>query len=202
MANSMTAKLILASASPRRKALLEQIGIQAQVKPVDIDESCREGEPAEDYVLRLAQEKAAAAFQLLSEQQRSEMVILAADTCVSLDHHILGKPEALADAQRTLGLLSGQNHQVYTGFALMAADQKFHQVVTTQVDFREISEQEIAEYWATGEPADKAGSYGIQGLGAVFVDGIRGSYSNVVGLPLAEVSAALQKFNIRHWQSV
>lgn len=198
----MAVQLILASASPRRKALLEQIGIKSQVAPVDIDESCREGEPAEDYVLRLAREKATAAFQLLTPQRQSEVVILAADTCVSLDHHILGKPESLADAQRTLGLLSGRSHQVYTGFALMASDQQFQQVVATQVDFRDIESKEIDDYWATGEPADKAGSYGIQGLGAVFVNGIRGSYSNVVGLPLAEVSSALQKFNIRHWQGV
>ena len=195
-------RLILASASPRRRALLQQIGIQAEIAPVDIDESPKADELAEHYVLRLAQEKATAAFQLLPLEHQSNAVILAADTCVSLDHHILGKPDSLDDAKRTLGLLSGQSHQVYTGFAVMTQQRTVAQVVATEVEFRTIDEIETEAYWHTGEPQDKAGSYGIQGLGAVFVKGIRGSYSNVVGLPLTEVSAALQEFNISHWQSV
>jgi len=194
-------RLILASASPRRNALLQQIGIQADIAPVDIDESCRRDEPAEQYVLRLAQEKAATALARLAKDDQPEVVILAADTCVSLDHHILGKPDSLHEAKRTLGLLSGQSHQVYTGFAIMTPQRTISQVVTTEVEFRTIDDAEIEAYWQTGEPQDKAGSYGIQGLGAVFVKGIQGSYSNVVGLPLTEVSAALQEFGISHWQS-
>lgn len=195
-------RLILASASPRRKALLEQIGIQAEVSAVDIDESCLPGEVADAYVLRLAREKAAAAFARLTVEEQAHSAILAADTCVSSEQHLLGKPASLVDAQRTLSLLSGRTHEVYTGFAVMTQQQCIYRVVTTQVTFRNISAEEIEAYWQTGEPQDKAGSYGIQGLGAIFVAGLQGSYSNVVGLPLTEVSAVLQEFGISHWQGV
>ena len=193
--------LYLCSASPRRKALLQQIGIFPEIAPVDIDESVLPSEHAEKYVYRLAQEKAAAGFEtLLKNGIDAECVVIAADTCVSCDHHILGKPASLDEAKRTLRLLSGRTHQVLTAFAVKTAHTEYAEIVATDVTFRTLSDTEIEEYWQTGEPQDKAGSYGIQGLAAIFVERISGSYSNVVGLPLAEVSLALNKFNIAPWQ--
>jgi septum formation protein len=164
-------ELILASGSPRRRELLEGLGVRFTVRPVDLDESPLPGEAPRDYVLRLAVEKAAAA---------SGELVLAADTTVVVDGEILGKPRDDEDARRMLRLLSGREHSVLTGIALGKAAE----VDETLVRFAPLSEAEIDWYVATGEPRDKAGAYAIQGLGSLFVESVEGSYSNVVGLPI------------------
>lgn len=183
-------QLVLASASPRRAELLRQIGVEYSVYPADIDESVVPGEGAEEYVRRVALEKAQA-LPLTSNQ-----VVLAADTSVVCDHHILGKPQDLSDARRMLGLLSGRSHWVYTAFALRDAAQMTVSLVATEVFFRNLSPAEIDRYWATEEPQGKAGSYAIQGYGGSFVERIKGSYSAVVGLPLCEVALGLREFGV------
>lgn len=190
------AQLILASASPRRKELLGQIGIDLIVQPVDLDETPRNGESPGDYVARLALEKAQAGFRAGG----ADLPALGSDTAVILDGEILGKPLDEEDAVRTLLRLSGRRHQVMTGVAVAKGEHCRVEVVTTEVTFAPITERLARTYWATGEPADKAGSYGIQGLGAVFVESINGSYSAVVGLPLAQTAAILKEFNIEIWQ--
>lgn len=190
------AQLILASASPRRKELLGQIGIDLIVQPVDLDETPRNGESPLDYVARLALEKAQAGFRAGG----ADLPALGSDTAVILDGEILGKPLDEEDAVRTLLRLSGRRHQVMTGVAVAKGEHCRVEVVTTEVTFAPITERLARTYWATGEPADKAGSYGIQGLGAVFVESINGSYSAVVGLPLAQTAAILKEFNIEIWQ--
>lgn len=197
-ASTDRAKLILASGSPRRKELLEQIGVSFQVQSTDIDESVLPDESPEKYVTRLSAEKALAVFQ-----HQPDKVVLAADTSVVINGRILGKPTDTQDAVDTLKMLSGQSHQVLTGVSLIAkagnedSQQKVETIVTTtQVHFLPLSEQDINEYVATGEPMDKAGSYGIQGKAALFVDRIEGSYSNVVGLPLAQTGVLLKQFGI------
>jgi len=164
-------ELVLASGSPRRRELLEGLGVRFTVRPVDLDESPLPGEAPKDYVLRLAVEKAAAA---------SGELVLAADTTVVVDGEILGKPRDDEDARRMLRLLSGREHSVLTGIALG----KVAEVDETLVRFAPLSEAEIDWYVATGEPRDKAGAYAIQGLGSLFVEAVEGSYSNVVGLPI------------------
>jgi len=167
--------LILASGSPRRRELLEGLGVRFKVRPVDLDESPLPGEAPRDYVLRLAVEKAAAA---------SGELVLAADTTVVVDGEILGKPRDDDDARRMLRLLAGREHAVLTGIALHSSSEKAAEVDETLVRFAPLSEAEIDWYVATGEPRDKAGAYAIQGLGSLFVDAVEGSYSNVVGLPI------------------
>ena len=191
-------KLILASGSPRRKELLEQIGVLFQVHSADIDESVLPGESPQSYVARLSEEKALAVLQHYPDK-----VVLAADTSVVVEDQILGKPADTQDAIDTLKMLAGQNHQVLTGVSLVSnagselGQQKLETIVTTtQVYFLPLSEQDIQGYVATGEPMDKAGSYGIQGKAAIFVDRIEGSYSNVVGLPLAQTGMLLKQFGI------
>lgn len=191
-------ELVLASASPRRKQLLEQIGVSCQIRPVDICEAVQPGESPHAYVERLALEKAQTCMDLLN---RSEVVVLGSDTAVVVDNHILGKPVDEEDAVRMLTQLSGRTHQVMTSVGLVSTTQKQVEVVVTDVRFREISEAEIRAYWQTGEPADKAGSYGIQGLAAVFVEQMKGSYSAVVGLPLAETAQMLSKAGVPVWQT-
>lgn len=184
--------LYLASTSPRRRELLAQIGLAFHVLKVDIDESTRPGEAPTDYVGRLAREKAAAGLA-----QAGEGVVIAADTSVVLDDAILGKPASLDEALAMWARLSGREHRVLTGVAVASRERVEAQVVATRVRFRPLREAELRAYWASGEPCDKAGGYGIQGLGAVFVTGIDGSYSNVVGLPLAEAAALLEGFGLR-----
>ncbi len=191
-------ELVLASASPRRKQLLEQIGVSCQIRPVDICEAVQPGESPHAYVERLALEKALTCMDLLN---RSEVVVLGSDTAVVVDNHILGKPVDEEDAVRMLSQLSGRTHQVMTSVGLVSTTQKQVEVVVTDVCIREISEAEIRAYWQTGEPADKAGSYGIQGLAAVFVEQMKGSYSAVVGLPLAETAQMLSKAGVPVWQT-
>lgn len=188
----MTPSLFLASTSPRRRELLAQLGLDFHVLRVDVDESTRTGEAPPDYVLRLAREKAAAGLA-----QAGEGVVIAADTTVVLGETVLGKPASLDEALAMWRALSGREHVVLTGVAVGAGDRLESQVVGTRLRFRTLSEAEMRAYWASGEPCDKAGGYAIQGLGAVFVTGIDGSYSNVVGLPLAETAAMLGAFGIR-----
>lgn len=196
----MQPRLILASTSPRRKELLQQIGVLFTQMSVDINEDVIHGESAEDYVLRLAAEKSAAGFKQLSIEEQSNSIILSADTSVVCDDKILSKPIDLADSKDILLQLSGNNHRVLTAIGIHSRDKNIQQLVSTDVSFREITVEEIEAYWKTGEPQDKAGSYGIQGLAAVFVKSIQGSYSNVVGLPLCETAQLLNQFNIPHWQ--
>jgi len=187
-------QLILASASPRRRELLQQIGVKFRVEVADIDETPLSAETPAAYVARLALGKA----QKVAANNPG-CVVLGSDTTVVLDDEILGKPENDADARRILATLAGRRHQVMTAVALERDDQQRQQTVITQVHFAALTAAQIAAYVATGEPADKAGAYGIQGLGAVLVDAIDGSYSNVVGLPLTETAAMLQEFNIPIW---
>jgi len=188
--------LILASASPRRRELLQQIGVPFHVQPVDICEDARPGESAAAYVTRLAKEKAQAGLAIAD----AAAVVLGADTTVVIDGRILAKPADEEDAVGMLMRLSGRRHQVLTAVALSSAERTEVRCVTTEVEFIELDEARCRQYWCTGEPCDKAGAYGIQGLGAVFVKAIHGSYSAVVGLPLMETAAMLQAFDIPLWQ--
>ncbi|MES2605543.1 MAG: Maf family protein [Pseudomonadota bacterium] len=187
-------RLYLASASPRRRELLTQIGLSFVVIPQQIDESLRPGERADHYVLRLATEKAGAGWQDL--QRELALPVLAADTSVVCEGQILGKPSTLEEARTMLQLLSGRTHQVLTAVAVGFEDMLQTRVVSTDVGFRQLSINEIDAYWHSGEPQDKAGAYGIQGKGALFVESITGSYSNVVGLPLFEAAQLLEAFGI------
>ncbi|WP_263260388.1 Maf family protein [Pseudomonas sp. RIT-PI-S] len=192
----MTA-LFLASGSPRRRELLTQIGVPFTCVPAGIDETPLPGEAAEAYVLRLAAAKAAAGLAAAP----ASAVVLGADTAVILDGQILGKPHDGGDAARMLAALSGREHLVLTAVALCTEARSEVLCVGTQVRFRHIAADEIHAYWASGEPVDKAGSYAIQGLGAVFVEAMKGSYSAVVGLPLCETAALLSRFGIACWQA-
>ncbi len=194
--------IVLASASPRRKELLSLIVPSFDVLPADIDETPIKDEAAEAYVLRMAKEKAMASLERYKQANNTvvqKTVFIASDTSVVVEGEILGKPQDLAEAKTMLRKLSGRSHQVMTSICL--CDQNLDQLVTenivTQVSFRSISDVEIEQYWRTGEPVDKAGSYAIQGLGALFVTHMSGSYSAVVGLPLYETSQLLTQFGIQ-----
>lgn len=187
----MPTPLYLASTSPRRRELLAQLGLDFHVLKVDIDESVRPGEDAAAYVRRLAREKAAAGLA-----QAGDGVVVAADTSVVLDGDVLGKPASEAEALAMWRRLSGRGHEVLTGLAVGDRGRLEATVVATRVRFRALREAELRAYWASGEPQDKAGGYAIQGRGAIFVTGIDGSYSNVVGLPLAETAALLETFGL------
>jgi len=193
------ASLHLASASPRRRELLAQIGVPFVTLIAAIDETALPGEPAERYVERLAREKALAGLAALSDP--ADAVVLGADTAVVLDGRILGKPADRAECLATLAALSGREHQVLTAVALASAQRIESRVVASRVRFRPLRAGEAEAYWATGEPCDKAGSYGIQGLAAVFVSQLEGSYSAVVGLPLCETAQLLGEFGIPCWQA-
>jgi septum formation protein len=193
--------LVLASASPRRRELLAQAGYTFEVHPAHIPEDPLPDEDPIGYVSRLAREKAEAVFKQLTATDRptgiagldgKALVVLGADTTVTLDNHILGKPEDAADAARMLRLLSGRTHRVITGIALVAAAYVEVAAEVTAVRFVTLSDAEIAEYVATGEPMDKAGAYAIQGQAARWIPRIEGCYFNVVGLPLALVSTLLE----------
>jgi septum formation protein len=187
----------LASASPRRRRLLSQIGVPFQVLSVDVDESIAAGEGAERYVLRLARAKAAAGLTRRSAGRRA--AVLGADTVVVAGGAILGKPADYADAQRMLGLLSATTHEVLTAVALATDDGVLSHLSRSEVTFREITPEEARDYWNTGESRDKAGAYAIQGYGAVFVSGLRGSYSGVMGLPLFETAHLLRAAGVPCW---
>jgi septum formation protein len=186
--------LRLASASPRRRQLLELIGVPHVVTPADIDETPLAGETAIDYVQRLAREKA-----LAVRARHADLPVLAADTTVHVDGHILEKPTDEADCIRMLSLLSGRMHQVFTGLCVAGTATPALMVATSEVTFRKISRDEMRAYWASGEPRGKAGAYAIQGFGAVFVSNIAGSYTGVMGLPLFETAKALRMHAVPVW---
>jgi len=171
--------IILASASPRRAEILRASGWPFEAMPVNIDESRRDHEAAADYVKRLAREKAESAAA-----RRAGSIIVAADTTVTIEEHILEKPEGADDARRMLRLLNNRWHQVLTGLAVFDGEQMIVALEATQVKFAPLTDEEIQWYVGTGEPMDKAGGYAIQGLGARLIKEIRGDYFNVVGLPL------------------
>ncbi|MFT5720731.1 MAG: septum formation protein [Motiliproteus sp.] len=187
--------LILASASPRRRELLAQIGARFECRSADIDESVRAAEPPAAYVSRLALEKASAVAALAPD-----VWVLGSDTSVVCEQQILGKPAHKEEAVAMLLSLSGRRHQVLTAVALVRGEQQHSLLVITDVWFKTLSRTECEAYWDTGEPRDKAGSYAIQGFGAVFVERIEGSYSAVVGLPLQETSQLLQQLAVPIWQ--
>jgi len=195
--------LYLASASPRRRELLAQIGLCVEVIPQSVAEHLSDNESPEDYVQRLALEKAQAGLAALTADQQRP--VLGADTVVVVDDCILGKPVNEAAALVMLGQLSGRTHRVLSAVAVVGKDnlgQDRLEVCLNQsrVSFRTIAEQEREAYWRTGEPADKAGAYGIQGLAAIFVEHLEGSYSGVMGLPLFETSELLRQFGIQPLQ--
>ena len=183
--------LVLASNSPRRRELLAQAGFSFTVHPAEIPEDPHTGEDPLAYVLRLARAKAQAVFAAI-DRQEEDRIVLGADTTVTIDNQILGKPADAADAARMLRLLSGRTHRVLTGVALRTASGIEVAAEMTGVRFYTLSEAEIAAYVATGEPMDKAGAYAIQGRAARWIPRITGDYSNVVGLPLALVSTMLE----------
>lgn len=193
------AQLYLASSSPRRRELLTQIGLPFHIVPASIDETPEAGELAHAYVERLARSKALAGLNFLA--QRADVCVLGADTAVVLDGRILGKPVDRDDALAMLQALSGREHEVLTAVAVADRDRCEARVVSSRVTFRAVSAEEAERYWETGEPQDKAGGYAIQGLAAVFISRVEGSYSAVVGLPLCETSALLADFSIPSWQS-
>lgn len=177
----MARGLILASQSPRRKALLEQVGLTFEVYSADVDESAWQNESVEDYVQRIATLKATTVATHFPQS-----IVIAADTTVTIDGHILTKPKNRQDAFRMWTLLSGRSHQVKTTVVVAYASHLFHDTVTTVVYFKDLTEVEMLRYWQTGEPQDKAGAYAIQGYAAAWITRIEGSYSSVVGLPLYE----------------
>jgi septum formation protein len=190
---SMDHMIILASNSPRRRELLAQIGLVFTVSPADVDESVLPGEAPEPYAVRLALDKARSAAM-----RAGKGIVIAADTIVVAGGAILGKPTDAEDARRMLKALSGRQHEVVTGLAVMDAATRRSSARTsvTKVWFRDLSEREINAYVATGEPLDKAGAYGIQERGALMVERIEGCYSNVVGLPLSLLGEILREFDI------
>lgn len=184
----MSVQIILASASPRRMELLDQIRVTYRIHPVDLDETPLPDETPLDYVQRLAAEKSAACMSEL----KTQIPVLAADTAVVLGDVIMGKPKDQADALAMLKQLSGKTHQVFSAISLRGREHG-QSVSITEVTFRRLTECEMLEYWHSGEPVDKAGSYAIQGLGGVFVESIKGSFSGVVGLPLFETAELLSR---------
>ena len=183
-------RLILASASPRRRELLTQAGFVFDVRPADVNEDLHPGEDPIAYVVRLARDKAQVVF---AEVNDPGAIVLGADTTVTLDGHILAKPEDAADAARMLRMLSGRTHRVVTGVAVATAQGTEVAAEVTGVRFLTLSDEEIAAYVATGEPMDKAGAYGIQGRAAKWIPRVEGCYFNVVGLPLALVATMLEQ---------
>jgi septum formation protein len=182
-------RLVLASASPRRRELLSQAGFFFEVHPAHVNEDLRPEEDPIAYVVRLAREKARTVYGLLEDP---EAIVLGADTTVTLDGHILAKPDDSSDAGRMLRMLSGRTHRVITGVAFATYFGTEVAAEVTGVQFRTLTDEEIAAYIATGEPMDKAGAYGIQGYAAKWIPRIEGCYFNVVGLPLALVSTMLE----------
>jgi septum formation protein len=190
----MDPQFYLASTSPRRRQLLEQMGLHFEVAAADVDEGLHPEETPVDYVSRVAEAKAQVVVLRLD---RPVLPVLAADTAVVLDGSILGKPRDRADGIAMLGRLAGRSHQVLSAVALWHAGRVRRVISRSRVTFRAISSEEAAAYWASGEPADKAGGYGIQGMGGVFVESLEGSYSGVMGLPLFETAVLLKEIGIR-----
>lgn len=191
--------ILLASASPRRQELLRQIGVPFQVTRHRVDETPFEGESPTAFVQRLALEKACSGLD--HQPADGNPVVLGADTVVVCEQRVLGKPSDRADALGMLRLLSGRWHRVYSAVALASRDSREVVLSSSEVAFRPLERAELEAYWQSGEPRDKAGAYAIQGLGAVFVRELRGSYSGVMGLPVFETAQLLKKFGIPCWQS-
>ena len=187
----------LASGSPRRRELLQQIGVSFRVVGTAIDEAIRLAETAPAYVLRLAAAKAEAGWE--RSRDASEVPVLAADTAVVLDGKILGKPADRRDAESMLHQLSGRTHEVLTAIALRTAAGLQSRISRSEVTFRAIAAGEALAYWETGEPRDKAGAYAIQGRAAIFIADLRGSFSGVMGLPLFETAELLKSAGVSHW---
>lgn len=192
----MKKRLYLASRSPRRAELLQQLGLETIFMAADVDESPLPDEAPHDYVLRLAQAKAETGLAALQAQGGEALPLLAADTTVAIDGLILGKPEDDADARAMLLRMSGRWHEVYTGVAVASASGVHVRLSTTRVEMTTLDEAIIQAYIATGEPRDKAGAYGIQGLASTFIRRIEGSYSGVMGLPVFETSELLKQAGI------
>jgi septum formation protein len=186
--------LCLASVSPRRRELLAQIGVPHVVVGADIDETFLPGEIPRDYVTRLAREKALAVRRV-----GQRLPVLAADTTVVVDGKVFGKPRDRDEGVHMLGELSGRAHEVLTAVALADSHGITDRLSSSTVWFRKVSREECLAYWETGEPRDKAGGYAIQGLGAVFVESLSGSYSGVMGLPLFETAELLRAAGIAYW---
>lgn len=191
--------LILASSSPRRAQLLRQIGVSFTPITAPVEEIRWVNEQAQQYVQRLAREKAVAACELIGGS--AEQWFLGADTLISCGQEVLEKPRDQDDFTAMMQRLSGRAHLVLTAIHLYGKNRSFTELVQTQVQFRSLSARLINAYWQTGEPIDKAGGYAIQGMGALLIKSINGSYSNVVGLPLEALAPILQKANIPYWQS-
>jgi septum formation protein len=187
----------LASASPRRRELLRQIGVPFEVLPAVIDEALRPGEHPDAYVLRMAREKALAACPEHPEPE--PVIVLAADTVVVLDNRVLGKPGDVAAAERMLEVLSGRTHEVLTAVALRRGERLESVLSASEVRIRPTTAIERRAYCQTGEPLDKAGGYAVQGLAAVFIEHLVGSYSSVMGLPLYETAKLLAHFGLPAW---
>ena len=183
--------VVLASGSPRRRELLEGIGVQFSVRSPDVDESLVPGEAPQDYVLRVAMDKAA-----VGALGSPGAVVIAADTTVAVDGQILAKPIDADDARRMLNLLIGRAHQVHTAVVVRRGEQSWSEVVTTVVEMDAVSSEWIEWYVSTGEPMDKAGGYAVQGLGAVLVTAVRGSMTNVIGLPVTQTCSLLSAAGI------
>ncbi|GGY63836.1 Maf-like protein [Cellvibrio zantedeschiae] len=193
--------IYLASKSPRRRELLQQIGVSHQVINADVTEVPRTHESPSEYVQRLAREKAEAGFASVKRLQLAVKPVLGADTIVVINNEILEKPQDAEHAAVMLRKLAGADHQVMTAVAMIVEEKCSIKLSVTDVVFRPLGDDEIAAYWKTGEPCDKAGGYAIQGLGAVFVQQIRGSYTGVVGLPIEQTVALLDEFAVPYWQS-
>lgn len=196
MSHSLNNKIVLASASPRRLELLEQIGVHALVKPVDAEEIPLAGEAPLAFVQRLAMEKARLGFEAMIEHG-TELPVLGSDTIVELDGEVFGKPADAEQARLMLAKLSGRVHHVHTAVAIKTSEAEYSALSSSQVEFAELSTEAINAYVATGEPLDKAGSYAIQGIAAQFVKDLHGSYSGVMGLPLFETTGLLAKAGVK-----
>lgn len=190
--------IYLASRSPRRRELLEQIGMKHELIDADVDEAVLPGEAPSEYVLRLARAKADAGWQRVLDLGRAQAPVLAADTTVALGAAILGKPADRADAEAMLACLSGKRHEVFTAIAVRLGEHVETAVSASEVQFAELDSAAIRSYVASGEADDKAGAYGIQGRAARFIVELRGSYSGVMGLPLYETAQLVERIGAAH----
>ena len=181
-------KIILASKSPRRVEILRNIGAEFEIIPANADESVASGTSVEDAVMEISKRKA-----LCVLENHKDAFIISADTVVTTDGQIIGKPKDKDHAYNILKSLSGTSHSVLTGFTLCTNNKVYRSYVSTEVDFKELTDDEIYDYIASGEPMDKAGAYGIQEKGSVFVTGIRGDYFNVMGLPICKITEVAKK---------
>jgi len=188
--------LCLGSASPRRAELLKQIGVNFEVCIADIDETIRENESPDEYVTRMAIEKAQRVWRMNRDTPYADLPVLAADTAVVLGQQVMGKPVNREQGLEMLTALSGRAHEVLTAVSMLVGDRQASRLSRSRVTFSVLTEADISRYWETGEPSDKAGAYAIQGKAAVFIESLEGSYSGVMGLPLFEVGQLLDEMEI------